>query len=49
MYTKPTIDSISGIADPEKEAKKRKVMEGMPDKKGCFKDSSDKIKAKKEK
>ena len=50
MQTKATIDSISESADPEKEAKKRKVMEEMPDKKGCFKDSSgDKIKAKKEK
>ena len=50
MQTKAKIDSISDIADPEKEAKKRKVMEEMPDKKGCFKDSSgDKIKAKKEK
>ena len=50
MQTKATIDSISEIADPEKEAKKRKAMEEMPDKKGCFKDSSgDKIKAKKEK
>ena len=50
MQTKAVVDSISEIADPEKEAKKRKLMEEMPDKKGCFKDSSgDKIKEKKDK
>ena len=38
MQTKATIDSISEIADPEKEAKKRKLMEDS---------SGDKIKAKK--
>ena len=40
MQTKAKIDSISEIADPEKEAKKRKLMEDS---------SGDKIKAKKEK
>ena len=49
-YTKPT-DSTVGIADPEKVAKKRKVLEEMPDnEKGCSKDSGNgKIKSKKEK
>ena len=40
MQAKATIDSIPEIADPEKEAKKRKLMEDS---------SGDKIKAKKEK
>ena len=40
MQAKATIDSISEIADPEKEAKKRKLMEDS---------SGDKIKANKEK